>query len=198
MKLRLPGDLAVTLPDSLLDAHVPVGVLGVMLALAGARFYRLAIVAPGFALGVLAGLQVPGSDEVRFVSAIALGVICGAVLHLLERVAIAVGGAFLTAGIATVATPLVTHAPNPWYVPLAGGLIGLFFFPTLYKKLLPIITAVMGGLCVAWSLGVPEDLRVVVGVAAVGVLVQLSTRGLGSKGGHKAPAEQRPADKKKR
>ena len=76
MKLRLPGDLKVTLPDTLMDAHVPVGVLGVMLALSGARFYRLAIVAPGFALGVLAGLQVPGSDEMRFVSAIALGIVC--------------------------------------------------------------------------------------------------------------------------
>jgi hypothetical protein len=191
MKLRLPGDLKVTLPDTLLDPHVPVGVLGVVLALSGARFYRLAIVAPGFALGVLAGLQVPGSDEMRFVSAVALGIVCGALLHLLERVAIAVGGAFLTAGIATVATPLVTHEPNPWYVPVAGALVGLFFFPTLYKKLLPLITSIMGGLCVAWSLGVPEDLRVVAGVAAIGILVQLGTGGIGAKKGDKAPKEKK-------
>lgn len=174
MKLRLMRDLVVELPESPLDPHLPVGVLGLMLAVAGARFYRLAIVAPGFALGVMAGLEVPGSQEVKLVAALALGVIGAAVLHLLEKLAVRIGGAFLTAGLAQVATPLVTGQPNEWYVPVAGGVVGLFLFPSLYQKLLPVITAIIGGLCVAWSLGVPEDLRVVGGVAAIGVVIQLA------------------------
>ncbi len=188
MKLRLMRDLVVNLPDSPLDPHLPVGVLGVLLAVAGARFYRLAIVAPGFALGVMGGLEVPGSQEVKLVSAIALGVIGAAVLHLLEKAAVRVGGAFLTAGLAQVAAPLVTGQPNEWYVPVAGGVLGLFLFPALYQKLLPVITAIIGGLCVAWSVGVPEDLRVVGGVAAVGVVIQLALVMRG-KGGGKEKAD---------
>jgi uncharacterized membrane protein YeaQ/YmgE (transglycosylase-associated protein family) len=185
MKLDLPGRIRLDLPDSVLDPAVPVGVLGVVLALAGARFYRLAIVAPGFALGVLAGLQVPGGQETRLVAALALGIIGAAVLHLLERFAVRVGGAFLTAGLAQVAAPLVTGQPNEWYIPVAGGVVGLFLFPSLYKKLLPVITAIMGGLCVAWSVGAGEDLRVVGSVAAIGVVVQLASGARGKGGGDK-------------
>ena len=183
MKLDLPGRIRLDLPDSFLDPAVPVGVLGVVLALSGARFYRLAIVAPGFALGVLAGLEVPGSEQTRMVAAIALGIIGAAVLHLVERFAVRVGSAFLTAGLAQVVAPLVTGEPNAWYVPVAGGVVGLFLFPSLYKKLLPVVTAIMGALCVAWSVGAAEDLRVVGAVAAIGCVVQLASgaRGKGGK-----------------
>lgn len=183
MKFDLPGRIRLDLPDSVLDPAVPVGVLGVVLALSGARFYRLAIVAPGFALGVLAGLEVPGSEQTRMIAAIALGVIGAAVLHLVEKLAVRVGGAFLTAGLAQIAAPMFTGEPNAWYVPVAGGVVGLFLFPSLYKKLLPVITAIMGGLCVAWSVGAAEDLRVVGVVAAVGCVVQIASGARGKGGG---------------
>lgn len=179
MKIDLPGRIRLDVPDSLLDPAVPVGVLGLVLALAGARFYRLAIVAPGFALGVLAGLEVPGGQEARLIAALSLGVIGAGILHLLEKFAVRIGGAFLTAGLAQVAAPLITGRANEWYVPVAGGIVGLLLFPSLYRRLLPVITAIMGGLCVAWSVGAAEDLRVVGVVSAVGIIVQLAS---GAKG----------------
>ena len=81
--------------------------------------------------------------------------------------------------------PQVTGQPNEWYIPVAGGVVGLFLFPSLYKKLLPVITAIMGGLCVAWSVGAGEDLRVVGSVAAIGVVVQLASGARGKGGGDK-------------
>lgn len=179
MKIDLPGRIRLDLPDSLLDPAVPVGALGLILALAGSRFYRLAIIAPGFALGVLAGLEVPGNEQTRMIAAVALGVIGAAVLHLLERFAVRIGGAFLAAGLAQVAAPLITGQPNDWYIPVAGGVVGLLLFPRLYRQLLPVITAIMGGLCVAWSVGAAADLRVVSVVAAVGCVVQIASGGRG-------------------
>lgn len=185
MKIDLPGRVRLDVPDSILDPAVPVGVLGLVLALAGARFYRLAIVAPGFALGVLAGLEVPGGQEARLIAALSLGVIGAGILHLLEKFAVRIGGAFLIAGVAQVAAPLITGRANEWYVPVAGGIVGLLLFPSLYKRLLPVITAIMGGLCVAWSVGAAEDLRVVGMVSAVGIIVQLASGAKGRGGSDK-------------
>lgn len=153
-----------------------VGLLGVILAFSGARVYRVAVVLPGVVAGIVLASQVPGSPEARLVAAVALGLIGGIVLFLVERLAIALAGALLLGGLANAATPLLLHQPTPWYVPLAASLAGLMLFPKLYRAFLPAITALLGGLCVAWAVDEAQDLRIIGGVAAVGLLVQLVFR----------------------
>ena len=161
-------DFSSIMADPSALARLVVGLLGVLLLVAGARLYRLAIVAPGFAAGVLAGLELMASTDptTRLVSALALGIIGAVLLHMVERLAVAAAGALLLAGLAHALSPLVLAGPEPWYVPVAAALVGLLLFPRLYKAMLPAITAVLGSLAVAWAVERPEDL-VLIGVLSV-------------------------------
>ena len=60
-------------------------------------------------------------------------------------------------------------------MPAAGAVVGLLLFPSVYKRLLGVVTAVLGGLCTAWALGQPDDLRVVGVVAVLGMVVQAAS-----------------------
>lgn len=155
-----------------------VGLAAVLLLVAGARLYRLAIVAPGVAAGVLAGLEVMASADptTRLVAALALGVIGGVLFHLVERLAVSAAGALLLAGLAHALSPLVLTGPEPWYVPVAAALVGVFLFPRLYRTLLPVITAVLGALGVAWAAQRPEDVVLIGGLSVFGLAVQLFFR----------------------
>jgi len=168
----------LTLPEALLAARAPLGLVGALLLLAGARLYRLAIVGPGFAAGVIVGLQVTGgaSPSVQAVAALSLGVVGAVALLFLERVAVAIAGAVLCGGLADAVGPAALGGPVPWYVPLAAALLGLLLFPRLYKALLPVLTSIIGALCLTRALDRPHDLALLGGLALVGIVVQLITR----------------------
>ena len=174
MTLSLPLGPTLTLPTALEDPHLWVLAVGLALAFAGGRLYRLAIVGPGIALGAASGFELAGlvGLDARMVAAVCLGILGGALFHVLERLAIAVTGAALVAGLANVGAALLLGAAAPWYVPAAGAVVGLLLFPSVYKRLLGVVTAVLGGLCTAWALGQPDDLRVVGVVAVLGMVVQ--------------------------
>ena len=167
---ELPQDLSL-----LADPRVPVAALGLLLIGWGARLYRVAIVAPGFVAGVFIGLQLASGAELttRLIAGLTLGIIGGAILHFAERFAIAVTGALLIGGLANAIAPLVMGGPVPWYVPTAASLLGLLLFPSVYRALLKLITPLLGALCVAWALDRPQDVLLIGGLAAAGVIFQL-------------------------
>lgn len=164
--------------ETLVAARIPIGVVGLVLLVAGARLYRVAIVGPGFAAGVFAGLQLTlgAAADTRAVAALALGLIGGVAMHFLERVAVSVAGAVLAGGLANAAAPRLLPDPVPWYVPAAASLVGLLLFPRLFLALLPLITAVLGALCLGWAAARPHDLWLLGGLATGGLLVQIATR----------------------
>ncbi len=189
MRLDLPFGPALNLPTSPADPHLWVGLVGLALALAGSRLYRLAIVGPGVAVGAMAGLELAGAVgfESRMVAAAVLGVLGGLLAHFLERLAIALGGALLCGGLANLVGAMFWTGELPWFIPAAGAVIGLLAFPSVYKRLLPLVTALMGALCTAWALGRPDDLRVVGFIAVLGLIVQ--SVGGGDKSKKKAKAD---------
>lgn len=170
------------------DPRTLVGLLGVVLAFGGSRWYRLAVVAPGFAVGVLGGVElVPAgaSALVRFGLPVGLGLIGAGLCHLVERLAMALAGAAFSAGLAWAALP-VFWPQAPLWATGAAFVAGLFLFPWVYTRLLPLTTSVLGGVAVAWAAHAPRDLRIILGVAFLGLVVQL-VRGGG--GGGAAPAK---------
>ena len=178
MRLDLPFGPPLDLPTDPSDPHLWVGALGLGLAFAGSRLYRLAIVGPGIAIGAVAGLEIAAALDfnAQLVAAGCMGVLGGFIFHFVERLAIALSGAFLVGGAANIGGALVLGHAAPWYVGAAGAVLGLLLFPSLFKRLLPLVTAVIGGLCAAWALGQPDDLRVVAVVAVAGLIVQAITR----------------------
>jgi hypothetical protein len=174
----LEGALSRLRDTPLEDPVALIGVVGGALLVAGARLYRLALLAPGLAAGVLLGLEMTrgASPELRLIAGLSLGIIGAGLVMLAERLAIALGGAFLVGGLANAAAPVMLPGHDAWYVPVAGAVLGMFIFPTLYRKLLFIFTALGGALCVAWAMGRPQDLPLVGGLWLAGTVTQWLTR----------------------
>lgn len=175
------GDLAGRLPEQATDPAMLVGALGLLLLVAGQRLYRLTIVAPGLAAGAMVGLDLAQdqSTGLRVAAAAALALIAAFLLHSVERLAVAAAGSFLCVGLARAVAPLVLDGAPPWYLLVAAGILGLLLFPRLYHKLLVVITPAIGALCLAWAMGRPQDLLLVLGLTLGGIVVQLA---LGRKG----------------
>lgn len=167
--------LLASSPIPLTEPQTLVGLLGVLLLLAGQRLYRLVIIAPGLAAGTMAGLYLSEGQSlgVRFAAVAALAILAAFLLHKVERIAIAAAGAFLAVGLARAGAPLVMEADPPWYVFAMGGALGMLLFPQLYEKLLVVITPAIGALCVAWAAGRPTDILLVGGLTLAGVVIQL-------------------------
>ena len=182
MRLDLPLGPPLIVPTDPGDPHLWVGLVGLALALAGGRVYRLAIVGPGVALGAAVGVEVAAATGFngQLLAAACLGLLGGLLFHLVERLAIALCGAWLVGGLANLVGAAVMGA-SPWYVPAAGAVLGLLLFPKVFERLLPLVTACLGGLCAAWALGQPDDLRVAAVVAVAGLIVQSATRKKGGK-----------------
>ncbi len=170
-----PDQLASRLPELAGDPHVLVGVLGAVMLVAGKRLYGLAIMAPGVAAGVMVGLAATeGQDLVmRLMACGALAIIAAFILYSAERLAIAAAGSFVAVGLVRAAAPMVMGGPAPWFLMLAGGIVGIFFFPKLYRKLLVVIAPAIGAMCMAWAVGREGDLMLVIGLTLLGTVIQL-------------------------
>lgn len=182
------ADLARHLPSWATEPAMLVGALGLALLVAGQRLYRLAIVAPGLAAGVMAGLELSEGQptELRVAAVAALAIVAAFLLHRIERMAVAAAGSFLAVGLARAGAPLVLDQAAPWYVLLGAGLLGLLLFPRLYERLLLVITPAIGAVCVAWAVDRPQDLLLIAGLTLAGTVVQLATGRGGGSGGGKA------------
>lgn len=175
MSSTLPRIQLDQLPAHIQDPRILLGLLGVLLLFFGVRHYKLVLVAPGFALGVVAGLLITRDAALNTsaVAAVCLGVLGAGVLFFVERLAVGVLGAVLTAGLLRAALPLIAGEGLPWYVPAAAGLLGLFLFPRLFRALIRVLTPLLGALCIAWAVGRPDSLPLIGGLALVGGAAQM-------------------------
>ena len=174
----LQGLLARLQGTPLEDPVFVMGVVGGALLVAGSRLYKLALLTPGLAAGLLLGLEITvgAGPEIRLIAALSLGIIGAGVLLLVERLAISLGGAFLVGGLANAAVPLFLPGQDAWYVPVAGAVLGLLMFPRAFRSLLFLFTALGGALCIAWAMGSPQDLPIIGGLWLVGTIIQWLTR----------------------
>lgn len=163
------------IPTELSDPRLLVGLLSAVVLLFGARLYRLVLVTPGFLVGVLVGLQVTagGAPGTQVIAALSLGVIGAFALYMAERVAVALVGAVIVAGLARVGMPLILGSGLPWYVPAAAGVVGLFLIPSLLRSAIRLLTPLLGALGLTWALGRQDDPRIFLGLVLMGVLFQL-------------------------
>lgn len=170
-------------PELLLDPRMLLGLLGLVLVVAGKRLYPLAIMSPGLAAGAMIGLELtPGQETwVRALACLGLALVLGFLLRQVERLAIAAAGAFVSVGATAAVAPVAGFAAE-WPVLLVAGLVGLLLFPRVYERLLVVITPAIGALCLLHALGRPQDLLALVGLTLIGVVVQLVAWGRGGDG----------------
>jgi hypothetical protein len=148
---------------------------GVVLILLGARFYRLAVAAPGAILGVLLAthLMAGMDDMTRTIAAIAAAVVGAMITGFIEKLATRLAGGLVGAFFTDALWPLFQTAEMPLWVPAAGALVGLLIFPVFWRTALKIITPFLGSLCVAYAVGHPTHPVIIIGLTALGALIQL-------------------------
>ena len=157
------------------DARLVGAVAGLTLLVAGARVYALAIMGPGFVLGLwLAHSYLPPLDPLwRLGISVGAGALGALISSRVEQLAVRLCGALLVAGLTHAVLPLAWDGTPPWYAAPAAGFLGLALFPTVYRRLLPLITSLLGAVVLAWSLGRETDLLLICGVATIGLIVQI-------------------------
>jgi hypothetical protein len=162
------------------ELRIGVGIVAAVLLLQGARFYRVAVIAPGLLGGLAGGLALSRSlDLARDATLVISGVlaVAGAVIcHLGERLAVVVAG--MLGGVAAIVAiePLVAGG-LPWWAPVAGATVGGVLGPFLHRAALPLLTAAVGAPAVAWAAQWPLTPVVIGGLLVAGVVVQLVTGG---------------------
>ena len=152
------------------------GLLGTGLTFMGGRLYKLSILVPGIVLGLFIGTLLPTDIDaaIRAVLAVILAGLGALICRFVERAAISVFGAVLAGGLSYTVWPVFEGQAAPWYVPALAAAVGLLLFPKLFHALLRPLTALLGGMLVAISLGYPGNPLVIGGVAALGMIVQFS------------------------
>jgi hypothetical protein len=171
-------------PDALgEELRVATAVVAAVLLLQGARFYRLAVVAPGILLGLAGGAALCGALELGHQPTLAicgvLAVVGGVVCHLGERLAVVIAGVLAGLALVVACRPLVASG-LPWWAPVAGAGLGGVLGPVLHRAALPFLTSAIATPPVVWAMEWPLSPVALGGVFAVGVIVQLYTGGGGA------------------
>ena len=65
----------------------------------------------------------------------------------------------------------------PWYTAPAAGFVGLLLFPSLYRRLLPLVTSAVGAVAIAWAASAEKNLLLISGLTVLGAAIQLGTGG---------------------
>jgi hypothetical protein len=183
---------------SQIAAEVPVltrfavGLVGLLLLLAGARWYHRAVALAAFVAGtVLASaamviacdvLAVPIPPVVMVVVALVCGGSVAGVAKMAHRLVLLAVGAM--AGGTAVAALSAHVAAVPMWGALLGMLVGALIVPWIWDQTLKILTPAVGAVAVAWAVGLPDNLLLVMGLWVFGAVAQLVG------GGARAPAEE--------
>lgn len=160
--------------ETLLDPNTILWFLGVVLLLVGARYYQLLILAPGFAVGSIFAMRYLPSDSAlfQFTAVLVIGAVCSVALLSIEKLAVSIAGCFVGVGLISQMGPLVDiHQPEPYMYAIAA-LMGSILFPRLYQDLRPVVTAVAGTLCIAWSVNKTGVFGAIAVISCLGALFQ--------------------------
>ncbi len=162
-----------------LDPRTACVIVGILLLFAGSRLYRLMLVGPGFVGGVLlAHHYAPaGTDLFKMGVIVGAGLVGAVVLHLMEQTAQRVVGVAIAVGVAMANAPEVFGGKPPWYLHYVAGAVGAVGFPIVYERVLPLLTALLGALALAWSIGREHDIWMIGILAFLGMAVQVIIAG---------------------
>lgn len=170
------AELAANAP---LLTRVLVGLIGGLLIVAGARWYKRGLALTAFGTGAAlvatgmvylsAWVPMAADPMIAGVAALVGGLGLVGAGSMAHRLAMVAAGA-LTGLVAGAAVVGLLGAPA--WVGLVGLLLGALTFPWVYKQLLKLITPAVGAACLAWALGMPDRLEVLVGLWAFGAVVQ--------------------------
>lgn len=169
------GPFSVQVHVVAMDPRILAGAAGLLLLVLGSRVYRLAVVTPGVMAGLWIAEQVTSdaSNTVQYAAMIGLALAGGVLAFLLERFALAIAGALMGGGLADAIGPHLLGPELHWAVPAVCALVGFLAMPALFERLLPLVTAVLGALALAWATGRAQDLIFIALVAAGGLLIQI-------------------------
>jgi hypothetical protein len=168
------------------DGRLWAGILGGLLWVAGARLYRVAVMAPGFLLGIfLAAIALEEygrkvDEVVRMGIIVATGAVGAFVSSRIEQLAVRLCGSLLVAATTHAILPMV-WPKAPWFAAPAAGFLGLLLFPALYSRMLPLITAAFGAVALAWAASQQTNLLLICGLTVLGAAIQLGTGGKSKK-----------------
>ena len=174
------NDLIPTLLELGSDGRLLAGAMGIVLLVVGARIYTLAVMAPGFLLGIFGmamALEEYGrklDDLVRLGILVVAGGIGAFISTRIEQLAVRLCGSLLVAATAHAILPMV-WPKAPWFAAPAAGFIGLLLFPALYKRMLPLLTSAIGAIAIAWAASAETNLLLISGLTVLGAAIQLGS-----------------------
>ena len=177
----IPFSLSQFQTDMILEPKFTIWSLGIVLLFVGARYYQLLIMAPGFAVGVMLAMKnFPFDGILLFLAAMVLGSIGAVLLVSIEKLSVAIAGAFVGIGVVYSLEPYLFAGKAPFYVAAIASLIGSMIFPKLYDDLRPVVCALSGAMCIAWAVNKQNDVIAIVVLSCVGALVQylVTARGI--------------------
>lgn len=163
-----------------LGVRLLVGAAGAAVLFLGARLYRPGLLLAAFgvgAVGALGLLQVVSAwvpqaldPTTAIVGAVSAGLIGAVVAHLAHKLALVVIGALvgLTGGVVLAALILL-----PWWIVPLGAALGAIVLPWVYPHLLKVLTPAVGAVIVAWAVGKPDAIWLLVLLWAVGAVFQV-------------------------
>ena len=172
--------------------RAPVGVLGAVVLLWGARIYKAAVVMASWGVGAIGAVALlhglsAFAPELQAPLVLLVGAAIGgfavmAVALVAHRLAL-VGIGALAGVVGTGAgAELLTLGAIPMWAFLLGALVGGVLLPWVFPLVLRLTTPLVGAILVAWAVGWPAEPLVLAGLWLLGVLVQLGFgRGDGGK-----------------
>jgi|GEM_PF-6175105 len=160
--------------EQFLEPSTIIWFLGVVLLLAGARYYQLLILAPGFAVGSIFAFRYVSADSplLQFAAVLIIGAVCSVALLSIERLAVSLAGCFVGVALITQVSPMLNIAEPEPYAYAIAALLGSILFPRLYQDLRPVVTAIAGTVCIAWSVNKTGVLLPIVILSCFGSLFQ--------------------------
>jgi hypothetical protein len=176
-----PMDILVHWAESTpLGLRGVVGTAGAVLLLAGARFYRLALVAPGVLGGALLAWTFTASFDTtaRVLLSIVLALVGALVCYYLERLAIRLVGLIIGGMLVNSGWPVVTgllgqaSVSAPWWGLVIGAAVGILLVPLLLKWFLRLVTSLLGAALLSYALGLSDNIWLLGALTLFGFTIQ--------------------------
>ncbi len=170
---------------------------GVLFLLAGFYIYVVAVIIFGVVCGGLAGTSLVGAesgDLARVLGAVVGALAGGAVVWLVNAVAVFLSGAALGIFVAAGVNPglLAGSGPNETaiIILILAALVGGILMAALFNTAVVVLTAAFGTLCLLEGLGVDMNLWVFLALTGLGCVFQFSGRSLVKRRGWSSPGRR--------
>jgi hypothetical protein len=170
------ADLALRSPVAV---RVAVGMMGIVVLLAGARLYKPTMFTVAFAFGSLLTLFLMSGGAIEKITAVHLsaGLVGGLVGLGLCALVHALGLALLGGwGGATLAVAVIDVFPEigVWWAPIVGAVLGAVFTSLLFKTMLKVVTPAIGAGLITWAIGFAANPWLLIGLWVFGTWCQFS------------------------